>query len=300
MRYSSSASELEAGAPGHSDQLRDDRERYSGIIATRILALNLKNEKREPLVKLIMRANPMELERIHTAAASEGPEFAEAWARVVNVLGGMPVYERVCFYSVSNVVELNSGRNAGRFRDLWRAGLVLETAKVYTFFVYQMMANRVAPPKPGYKIRLSGIEGHLSLMRSEEPIDGAYDRLNFLVYVAPQERERNASQLLLTCDQTLPDPNNPSMSSPIPSSPIPLRIAWPLWNRTMKWAGYPAIFIAGAGLFLMADKIAARLGEGDIGKYLIQLLGLSFLAIGGKSWGFVTGAFKAGPPGTRA
>ncbi len=300
VEYASSRSEAQAGSSTLADALLRERERYSGTVAAQIQASGVENKKNQHLPKLIFRASPLELAKINATTASEGRGFANAWSHVVTALGGMPVYEAVCFYVVGTVLELNSGKGASRFSGRWRAGLVLETGKIYLIRIYQLTGNRAVPPRPGYKMRLTCVEGHLSPLRSEIAMDGAYDRLSFFVSVLPQEREKNQSELLITSDQSFPDSTSPPSSFPLPPSPLQLQIQWPLWDRIMKWAGYPAIFILGAGLFVMADKIQQRLYLGEIGKYLIQLFGLSLLALGGKNWGFLTGAFKSGPPGSRA
>jgi hypothetical protein len=145
------------------------------------------------------------------------------------------------------------------------------------------------------------METHLAVLRGEQRIDGAYDRLSFLVSVLPQENETSASSMVLSCDQPIADPSDAKQSSSIPPSIVDLQIQWPLRDRFMKRVGYPVLFVLGVWLFLKADDVQKilGLGGGDMGKYLVQLVGLSLLALGGKNWSFLTGAFKSGPPGTR-
>lgn len=300
VEYAASRSEAEAGSSAVAEALLHEREKHTQTIARQVLVSGVENIEHQHLAKLILSANPLELAKITTASASEGGQFAHAWSHVVTVLGGMAVYEKVCFYAVSTVLELNSGKSASRFSSRWRAGLVLETGRVYLIRVYQLIGDREAPPRPGFQMRLTCMEGHLSPLRSEIAVDGAYDRLSFFVSVLPQEREENQSELLVTCNQSVPDQTDASRSSPLPTTPLELRIQWPLWDRIMKWAVYPVLFISGAGLFVMADNIQNRLALGETGKYLLQLIGLSLLALGGKNLGFLTGAFKSGPPGSRA
>lgn len=301
VEYEASRSEIEAGMSGKdADELLVEREKYSQAIAVQVLASGCENNQKQHLEKLILGVNPSELTRIRTRAASDGPEFAHAWLHVVTVLGSLSVYSRVCFYLVSSLIELNSGRSASRFRNPWQAGLVLETGKVYLIRIYQVIGDRGLPPKPGYSIRISYMQGHLSLLCSEMPVDGAYDRMSVLASVLPNEREKSHSEMLLTCNQLVADPADNTKSSPLPATPLQLRIQWPLWDRIMKRVGYPALLLVGAALFVTSDRIQMRMGLGDSGKYVIQLLGLSLLALGGKNWGFLTGAFKPGPPGSRA
>ena len=298
--YAASRSEIDAGSSAGTDALVREREKYSQTVATQIARSQIENNKNQHLAKLILSAKPQELMSIALTTASEGGQFARAWSHVVTAISGMPVYERVCFHVVSTVSELDSGKSASRFSTRWRAGLVLKTGKVYLIHVYQLIGDRSVPARPGYKMRLACLEEHLSLLRSELPVDGAYDRLSFFVYVLPQERETNQSELLLTCDQPVPDPADSSKYSPIPATPLQLQIKWPLRYRFFKWIGYPALFVTGAALFLMADNIQQWLPFGENGKYLIQLIGLAMLALGGRTWGFLTGAFKSGAPGSRA
>jgi hypothetical protein len=300
VEYAGSRSEADAGSSTAADSLLREREKHTQTIEGQVLASGVANTKGQHLAKLILSASSSELARITTAKASEGGQFADAWSHVVTVLGGMAVYERVCFYVVSTVLELNGAKSASRFSGRQRAGLVLKTGKVYLIRVYQLMGNRTAPPRPGFQMRLTCIEGHLSPLRSEITVDGAYDRLSFVVSVLPQEREKNQSELLVTCNQSVPDQTDSSRSSPLPTTPLELQIQWPLWARVKKWAVYPVLLLLGAGLFVMADKIQCRFTLGETGKYLLQLIGLTLLALGGKNWGFLTGAFKSGPPGTRA
>jgi hypothetical protein len=300
VEYTASRSEIEIAGDNTADKLLSEREKHGHTVAVQVLASGIENNKNQHLKKLILSVSRLELASIATRAAVEGGEFVHAWSHLVTVLGGMAVYAQVCFYVVSLLMELNSGKSASRFRSQWRAGLVLDAGKVYLIRIYQVMGNRTIPPRPGFKMRLALMEGHLSPLRSEIAVDGAYDRLSFLVSVLPQEREKNQSELLLTCDQSVPDPADPGKSWPLPTTPLELQIQWPLWDRVMKRVGYPVFLILGAGLFVMSDSIRVRIGLGDGGKYLIQLVGLSLLALGGKNWGFLTCAFKPGPPGSRA
>jgi hypothetical protein len=299
VEYVSSRSETDAGSSSLANKLLREREKHSGTVAAKIQASGVENKKGEHLPKLILSADRLELAKIGTARVEQGGQFTRAWSRVVTALGGMAVYEQVCFYVVSTVLELNSSKNASRFTRGSRAGLVLNTEKTYLIHAYQLIGNRAVPPRPGYKLHLTWVEGHLSALRSEVVVDGAYDRLSFFVSVLPQELEKNQSEVVLTCDQSLPDPTNPTMASPLPPSQLQLQIQWPLWSRIKKWVGYPLLFILGAGLFVMADKIQQWRAWGEAGKYVIQLFGLSLLAIGGRNLGFLTGAFKPGPPRTR-
>ena len=300
VEYASLRSEIEVGSPALADKLRRDRERYTDTVATQILARHLQNDPSQHLPKLILLGNPSELVKIRTTKAKWGGPFTRAWSHLVTALGGMAVYEQVCFYVVSAVLELSSGKNASRFSGRWRAGLVLETGRTYLIHVYQLTGNRAIPPSPGFKIQLEHIEGHLSPLYSEESIDGSYDRLSFFVSVVPQEQEKKESEMRLTCNQSVTHPTNPAIASPLPPSHLQLQIKWPLWDRIMKWVGYPVLLVVGAGLFVTAEEIQQFLAVGEAGKYLIQLFGLTLLALGGKNWGFLTGAFKPGPPGSRA
>lgn len=299
VQYAMSRSELDAASSTHEDELRREREKYSNTIAVQVLVSEAKNERNQPLDKLILLANRYELARIDVIGATEGGHFVHAWSQVVNALGGMTVYQRVCFHVVGTVLDLRSGESASRFTGRWRAGLILETGKVYLVQVYQVIGDRSPPTRPGFKIQLACIEGHLAPLRSELAVDGAYDRLSFIVAVLPQERQMNQSEVLLTCDQHLPDPKDATKSSPIPPASLQLQIQWPLWDRFMKWIGNWILFIAGALLFVMADSIRQRVGLGENGTYVIQLIGLALLALGGRTWGFLTSAFKSGPPGAR-
>lgn len=263
-----------------ADEMCSEREKYSDTIAIQLEARQVANQRNHHLAKFILPVKIKDLETITATKAREGSEFIHAWSHLVNVLGGMPVYAKVCFYLVSGVLELNKGKSAKRFETRWRAELILKTGKVYLFRVYQLMGDRTAPPRPGFTMKLSCMEGHLSPLRSEIGIDGAYDRLSFFVYVLPQELETNQSELLLTCDQSVQDPMDDRKSLPIPPSLVELRVQWPWRKRIMKWVESPVLILMGASLFVFADVIQQRLASGEIVKYLIQLFGLSLLATG--------------------
>ena len=299
IQYAVARSELDPESPAGADELLHERERYSNTISVQLLVNRVRNNKNQHLEKLILLANPAELGKIARTTVIQGGQFAHAWSQVVNALGCIGVYSHVCFYLVSTVLELKSGCHASRFRARWRAGLVLETGKVYLIQVNQLIGDRSIPPRPGYKMRLQYMEGCLAPLRSEIAVDGAYDRLSFVVAVQPQEREVSQSEMSLTCDQAVPDPADPERSSPIPGASVHLQIQWPAWDRFMKWAGNPVLFFAGAALFVMADQIGRWINVGENGKYMVQLIGLALLALGGRTWSFLTSGFKSGPPGSR-
>jgi hypothetical protein len=300
VEYAASRSETDVASMEQVGLMRADRERYSSAVAPQLDALKIGNNPNQHLDKLILSARSADLARVPLTQATEGGMFTQAWSRVVTALGGMDAYKSVCFYVISTVSSLNTGRAAPRFATRGRAGLVLRTGHNYLIRVYQVIGDRSVPARPGFKMRLQCIEGQVSPLHSEISVDGAYDRLSFFAFVVPQEREKNQSELLLTCDQSIPDPSDPLLSSPIPPTPVQLLIKWPRWDRFVKWVVNPALFVLGAGLFVMADKVRQCLELGDNGKYLIQLVGLALLAIGGKTWGFLTGSIKSGPPGSRA
>lgn len=300
VQYVTERSELDAGLPARDHELCLEREKYSNAIDVQVLVSGARNERNQHLEKLILVANPSELARIKQNRASEGGQFAYAWSQVVNVLGGMTGYRQVCFHLIGAVLELQSGESVARFTSHWRAGLILETGKVYLLQIYQLIGNRSSPPKPGFKIKLACLEGHLALLHSELAVDGAYDRLSFVAVVLPQERETNQSEILVTCDQPIPDPADTTKSSSIPPASVQLQIRWPLLDRLMKWIGNPVMFVSGAALFVRADNVRQWLTPDQNTTYVVQLIGLALLAIGGRTMGFLTSAFKSGPPGTRA
>ena len=298
VSYPASASEVASGIQ-LDDSLRQEREKYSYTVAAQLEGLNIRNDKKQHLTKLIFPAKPGDLATIVLTNATEGGQFAHAWSHVVTALGGMDAYKGVCFYLISSILALNSGKRVSRFSTRWRTGLVLRTGTVYLIRVYQVIGDRSVPARPGFKIRLQYIEGHLSPLRSEIAVDGAYDRLSFFVFVLPQEQETNQSELLFACDQSVPDSTG-ALSSLIPATSVQLQITWPRWDRFVKWVVNPGLFVVGASLFVMADSVRVWLKLGDNGKYLIQLVGLALLALGGRTWGFLTGSIKSGPPGSRA
>ncbi len=262
IEYSASQSELSAGIGQHEKSLRDEREKYSDAIATQVANHKIVNNANQHLQKLILTADPTTLSKIRWSTSTEGGRFADSWSHVVTAIGAMPAYSGICFYLISNTVSLNSGKGATRFRTPWRAGLVLRTGKVYLIRVYQLMGNRTLPPKPGFKILLHYLETHLSPLSTELSVDGAYDRLSFFVSVLPQERETNQSELLFSCDQPVPDPADASKSSRIPGTPVQLKIIWPRWDRIAKWLIKPVLFVVGAALFVMADRVSTGACDG--------------------------------------
>jgi hypothetical protein len=299
VEYAACRSELDAQSDREMAVLQSDREKYSNAVLAQLEALKIRNCKEQHLEKLILPVGPGDLRGIRLDKSVEGGGLTNAWLHVVTALGGMGAYKEICFYLISSIRLLNSGNSASRFRTGERAGVVLRAGKVYVFRVHQVTGDRRVPPRPGFKMRLQSIAGHISPLRPEISIDGAYDRMSFLVSALQQEQETNQSELLLTCDQSVADPSNASMSSPLPATPVQLQIKWPRWNRFMKWVGNPVLFVLGAALFVMADAIRRRLKLGDNGQYLVQLVGLALLAIGGKTWGFLTGSVKSGSPTTR-
>jgi hypothetical protein len=298
--YSASWPETSVASGSPGDFFVNEREKYSGIVADQLGTLKIQNAANQSLSKLILWVQANKLGGIALETAMVGPKFADAWIHVVNVLAGMAVYKGVCFYVISSVLTLNSGKDASRFSTRWRAGLELRTGRVYMLRIYQVISDRTTPTRPGFKLRLGFIGAHLNPLRSEEPVDGPYDRLSYLVFTLPQESETNESELLLSCDQPIFDPSDTARSSQIPPTPVQLRIRWPRWARFVKWVVHPALFVVGAGLFVMADKVQQFFAFSDNGKYLVQLIGLALLAIGGKTWGFLTGSIKSGPPGSKA
>jgi hypothetical protein len=302
VKYTASVSEL-GRTHDELDKLQAHRERYSTAIDAYIKARGVVNTPMFHLERLVYSTDVSEPRRqalaISIEDAERGGKFTAAWLNVVNVLGGLPVYEKACFYLINTALDVDSGKNAATFRTNRRAGLTLRTGRVYMLQIYQVTGDRSIPPKPGFSMKLMGVNTHISLLRSELRVDGAYDRLSFVVAVLPQSQEKNQSELLLLCDQKIADPSDATQSTPLHPTPLELQILWPRWARFMKWVGSPLMFVAGGVLFVFADKITARLGLQDSGKYLMQLVGLSLLAIGGGNWSFLTGSFKSNPPGTK-
>jgi hypothetical protein len=298
--YVTLMAERDAKSADAADRLLAAREVYDAAVKRCLDGLGIQTTLAQGPRKLILSVKPEDLEGIAIVESSEGRGFKWAWAHVATALGGMPIYGGVCFYLIGAFQALNREKEVPRFKSRWRAGLVLKTGKVYLMRVYQLIGGRAAPASPGFHMGLHWVGAHLTPLQSTIAIDGAYDRLDFYLSVLPQENEVNHSELLLVCDELVPDPGNSSLAAPLPATPLQLKIVWPWRDRIMKWVVNPVLFIAGAGLFVMAGSVSPRLGLGDNGKYLIQLLGLAMLAIGGKTWGFLTSSIKSGPPGSRA
>jgi len=299
VEYSASRSEIDPATVQQAETLLKEREKYTQVIASQLSTLKIDNTKNQHLAKLIISAKSNDLANVSISKAQEGGSFTNAWVHLVTILGGMTAYKGICFYLVSTLLTLNSAKSASRFSTGGRAGVVFRTGEVYLIRVYQVIGDRTVPAKPGYKIQLRCIEGHLSPLRSEIFVDGAYDRLSFYAAVLPLERETNQSEMLFSCSQSVVDPGDSSKISSIPVTSIQLEVRWPRRAKFVKWVIKPASFLIGAGLFVMADKIKEALSLGDSGKYLIQLVGLALLAFGGTTWAFLTGSIKSGPPGSR-
>jgi hypothetical protein len=304
VNYATSVSEL--GRTRHQlEELRVERERYTAAIAPYVNAKGVENIPGYHLDKLVYRAREDNASKvaatpIEIAHAERGGDFTAAWLNVVNALGGLAIYEKACFYLINTAIELDTGKSAPTFRTSRRAGLMLRTGSVYLVHIYQVTGDRSVPPKPGFTMKMVGVNTHISVLRPEIRVDGAYDRLSFVVSVLPQPREKNQSELMVSCDQQMADPNDPTHSTPLHPTPLELQIVWPRYARFMKWVGFPLVVLAGAALYLSANWIADTLGLHDSGKYFVQLVGLSLLAIGAGNWSFLTGSFKSTQPGTRA
>lgn len=302
VKYTTSVSEL-GRTEDQLAKLEAERERYTDAIEACITARQVDNQPRchlERLVYVTPEGERSTLGRVlKVADAERGGGFTAAWLNVVNALGGLAVYQKACFYLINTALDVNTGKSAATFRTTRRAGLMLRTGRVYLMQIYQVTGDRSVPPKPGFSMKMMGVNAHMSVLRSELRVDGAYDRLSFVLSVLPQQREKSQSEVLISCDQKIADPGDPTHMTQLHPTPLELQLVWPRWARFMKWVGSPLIFIAGGLVFVGADWITARLGLPASGKYPVQLFGLSLLAIGGGNWSFLTGSFKSSPPGVK-
>ncbi len=304
VEYVTSVSEL-GRTKDDLSALEKERERYTALVDAHVKAKNVANVPEQHIEKLVYSCEGAKRSKTQTTLSinivdiESGGGFTAAWLNVVNVLGGLDVYEKACFYSINTALDVDTGKSAATFRTARRAGLTLRTGRVYLMQIYQVTGDRSVPPPPGFIMKMMGVDTHISVLNSELRIDGAYDRLSFVVSVLPQGQEISQSELRLTCDQKITDPNDGTKSTPLHPTPLELQILWPRWARLMKWVGFPLMFLAGAAVFVAADWIAGKLTLHATAKYLVQLFGLSLLAIGGGNWSFLTGSFKSSPAGTK-